>query len=395
MQAEIVMAENGASPAQCDGASPEDMEPQIAAMLDRKAQNRSRPAYAIAALDDIRERLQRFIGEELPGARVENVHRLGGGGSKEQFRFSLADAGERDGDYVLRMDPYQAVVETDRQREFELLRAMQTIVPVPAVPWVDPTGERLGRPSLIMGFCNGVVKPSQAASGNVTGVGLVFGQRWRAILSEQFLEALTAIHAFDWRAAPLPHFSAPLGSPTRAALWHVNWWFRVWDDDKVAPLPIASLTRRWLLDNLPECYDPVLVHGDFRSGNFLFDEDGERITAILDWELAHIGDHHEDIAWILQSGSTEDSIFYYSGLFQRDELIARYETMTGRTVNPDTLKFYEVLNAFKCLCITMATGLSAARDEHSHQDILLTWMSAVANLFRSEICRLLGEESFA
>lgn len=370
------------------------MEPQIAAMLDRKAQRRSSPPYTIVTLSELQRRLDQFFAEELPAAHVEDLHRLGGGGSKEQFRFRLSGTAEHDGSYVLRMDPIQSVVESDRQREFELLSAMESLVPVPRALWVDTTGDRLGRPFMIMNFCSGVTKPTQAPSGNVTGFGLVFDERWRAILSEQFIQSLAKIHAYDWRAAALPNFSAPQPG-TQPALWQVNWWFRVWEEDKIAPLPLASLTRRWLLDNLPVCNDPVLVHGDYRSGNFLFDEQSERITALLDWELSHIGDHHSDLAWVLQMGTPIDGKFYYSGLFERDELIARYEKATGRTVNPEALRFYEVLSAFKCFCITKATGLRAARDRHSHQDILLTWMSGVANLFRTDLCRLLGEEIFA
>jgi aminoglycoside phosphotransferase (APT) family kinase protein len=368
-----------------------DIEPFVAAMLDRRLRNRALPAYEPVSVANLEKRLQAFLARRLPGARVEGLARMAGGGSKEQFRFEISGAGARDGSHVLRMDPREGVVETDRTREFTLLRAMEARVPVPRAVWLDAEGGELGRPSIIMSFVAGVIKPSDGATGNITGTGLVFDARWRAILAPQFLDMLAAIHAFDWRTLPDALFPAPRADPFQPALWQVNWWSRVWREDSVAAMPLVAVAEAWMRDNLPACREPVLVHGDFRSGNFLFDEREQTVSAMLDWELAHVGDPHEDLAWILQNHVEEDGVRYQSGLITEAALIDGYVRLTGRRVDRAALHFYRVLGAYKCLVIAGATALRVARERHSHQDILLSWMASVSHAIQAELCRLLKE----
>lgn len=368
------------------------IEPFIRAMLDQKMAARNRPAYQVVAIDQLSVSLQAFVERQISGAIVSELARIGGGGSKEQFRFSLSKAGDRDGDYVLRMDPFEGVVQTSREREAELLTAMQGIVPVPRVVWVDADGSELGRPSVIMTFERGVIKPTAKTGGNVTGTGLVFGAEWRAKLAPQFIDILAAIHGFDWKAANFQHFDGPGDDPCQSARWQVEWWTRVWREDNVVASPIATFTQAWMRDHLPACPNPVIVHGDYRSGNFLFDEESGRISAFLDWELAHIGDPHEDLAWAMQLGSLDDDVFYSSGLLTREAFIAEYERASGVRVDQRTLHFYEVFAAYKCLVIIWATGPTVARLKYSHQDVLLTWLAAIGHFYHSELCRLLKKE---
>lgn len=370
-------------------ASNLEMEPYLRQQLDRRLSNRDRPAYTIVDHKELAQRLQPFVEKRAPGAVVSDVARLGGGASKEQFRFKIAGTRDHDGTYVLRMDPFESVVETSREREFELLGHMQSIIPVPGPVWLDSDGSELGRPSIIMTFEKGVVKPTTASTANVTGTGIVFGEHWRSRLCPQFMNILTAIHNYDWKAANFEFFDKPVGDPKRPASWQVELWARTWRDDHLDPNPVVALAENWMRDNLPDCEDPVIVHGDYRAGNFLFDEDSGNISAMLDWELAHIGDPHEDLAWIMQTGTLDEGKYYYSGLLTRDELIEHYQSATGRQVNEATLQFYEVLSAYKCLIIVEATGAKVARLKYSHQDVLLTYMAAFGPKFHTELCQLL------
>jgi len=115
------------------------------------------------------------------------------------------------------------------------------------------------------------------------------------------LNVLGKVHDFNHAAADLPHFAAPESKSIQAAPWQLNWWARVWQDDSVVPEPLMAAAELWMRGNLPCCAAPGLVHGDLRPGNFLFDEATGRITAVLDWELARIGDYHEDLAWLMMS----------------------------------------------------------------------------------------------
>jgi aminoglycoside phosphotransferase (APT) family kinase protein len=351
--------------------------------------------YHARSTEDIAGALQRFIASEVPGAHVRGLRRMGGGASKEQFTFEVERPGDPTVRYVLRMDPLQTVVETDRRREFELLRAFEGVVPVPRAAWLDADGVALGRPFSIMEFTEGVAKPSDVKSASVSGLQTVLGEHWRGRLAGPFLENLAAIHAFDWRTAELPSFAVPDGDPYQAARWQVNWWSRVWHDDKVVSLPIMALTERWLMENLPACEEPVVVHADYRTGNYLFDEDTGEFTAILDWELAHLGDFHYDVARVVQRAfsTSEDGTVYMTGLMPRDEFLAGYERASGRTVDRQALRFYEVLNAYMSVAATLATCPLSAQKGHNHQDVLLSWLAPCGYVFIEQLCDLLEEAS--
>lgn len=138
----------------------------------------------------------------------------------------------------------------------------------------------------------------------------------------------------------------------------------------------------------------ALVHGDYRTGNYLFDECTYRVTAVLDWELAHIGDPHEDLAWCVQrmySTVDENGNRLVIGLMTREDLIARFQQLSGHLVDPETLHFYKVLCAYKSLVATLASSVRAARDRQSHQDVLLTWLASCGYLFAADIITMIEE----
>lgn len=368
-----------------------ELEPAIAATLAGGADARAQGPYRLARPADIAARLGAFLAEQgVPGATVSALKRMGGGASKEQFSFVLAATGQAPRRCVLRMDPLEAAVLTSRAREFEVLRAVRGVLPVPEALWVDVDGSRLGRPALITAFVEGVTRPS-AITTNVSGFGTVLGPALRTQLAQPFMRHLTALHAFDWRAAHLPSFQAPDADPEQAARWQVNWWTRVWQQDALAGIPLLGLAERWMRSRLPAARELVLVHSDYRTGNYLFDEARGDITAILDWELAHVGDYHQDLAWIaIKSWShAEDGTLLASGLMSVAELAARYAQATGRTVDADTLHFYQVLGLYQCVVICLGTSLRAAHEAHNHQDVLLSWLAAAGHVFLSDLVELL------
>jgi aminoglycoside phosphotransferase (APT) family kinase protein len=370
-----------------------DMETAAAALIERRARTSTMSAYTVRTPELIVEALERFFRVERPRATVSGVQRLGGGASKEQFLFDLQDVDSVDRKYVLRMDPRAAITQTDRRREFHVLRAVQGHVPAPKPVAIDPDGTFFENPAIVMEFVPGVTKPSASGS-KPTGMGVSLGGRLRVLLREPFLDCLVRIHAFDWRRVELPGFEAPIADSKQAARWALNYWRGLWEIDLIETRPIFSLATKWLMDHLPECEDVVLTHGDYRTGNFLFDEQTGRITAILDWELARIGDFHEDLAWFLMEacGTYEDGQFRAGDLFGREEFLAAYETASGRKVNRVTLHYYEVLTMYKAYVIDMANGLSAAKRHHNHQDILLTYLGALGPLWAGELQRLISTE---
>ncbi|MGH8595121.1 MAG: phosphotransferase family protein, partial [Gammaproteobacteria bacterium] len=331
------------------------LEPTIAATLRSIATARASGPYQVRQVDELQPRLtQLFRSNGLPDARIDNLRRMGGGASKEQFTFALTTRDQSMRRCVLRMDPMEAAVLTSRAREFAALHAMQGIVPAPAPLLMDESGDTLGRPALVTAFVDGVTKP-QAQTTNVSGFGTAFPAELRTALKRPFLAHLAAIHAYDWRKLPPALFQAPTATPTQAALWQLNWWSAVWGQDALERIPMMGLAERWLRRNLPAARDLVLVHSDYRTGNYLFDEQRREISAILDWELVHIGDYHQDLAWIaIKSWShCEHGVWLASSLMPQTELLETYAALTDRVIDSKTLYFYQVLGLYQCIVICL------------------------------------------
>ncbi|MEN9708125.1 MAG: hypothetical protein RIQ68_533, partial [Pseudomonadota bacterium] len=341
-----------------------DMESVNRKILERRRAGRSLPPYRAALIPEVTDILANFFKIQRPGATVSGVRRVGGGASKEQFFFTLSQDGQ-DEPYLLRMDPRSAITETDREREFILIGAMQGIVPVPEPAWVDNDAQYFPQPAAIMRVVKGVTKPSDAGI-KVSGLGTWLGPDLRAKLRDQFMDYLVKIHAYDWKANPLPGFEVPDADPKQAARWSYNYWIEMWAIDAGSDRPVMSLATQWLADNMPDTSELVVTHGDYRTGNYLFEEDTGKITALLDWELARIGDFHEDLGWVLMQvfGTIDtDGTFRASDLFGREEFITEYEKRSGRTVNRQTLHYYDVMSSWKCNIIVAANGLAAARSQ--------------------------------
>ena len=369
----------------------DDMEAINRKILDRRRTNRSMPPYRAALIPEVTEILSAYFAEIKPGASVSGVRRVGGGASKEQFFFTLSADG-KDEQFLLRMDPRLAITETDREREFTLINAMAGLVPVPEAVWVDNDAKYFPQPAAIMRVVAGVTKPSDAGI-KVSGLGTWLGPDLRAKLRDQFLDHLVTIHKYGWRNNPLKGFEVPDADSKQAARWSFSYWRELWRVDEGEARPVTALAEQWLVDNMPDTTELVLTHCDYRTGNYLFDEASGRITAILDWEMAHIGDYHEDLGWVLMQvfGTIDaDGTFRASDLFEREEFISEYEMRSGRAVNRKTLHYYDVMSSWKCYIIVAANGLAAARSQHNHQDVLLTFLGATAPMFANDLVRLMS-----
>ncbi|MGV8075001.1 MAG: phosphotransferase family protein [Syntrophobacteraceae bacterium] len=375
------------------------VEKEIDRILTRKMRQRVGGPYSPLSLETLKNGVESLIRSKHPGTwpfEISDVRWLHGGASKLQMAFSLAwnkpDEEQTKIPMVLRMEPSESSVETSRLREFQLIKAFEGIVPVPPVYWVDEDAKHLPHPALIYGFADGVTKPSNGA-GNVTGVGTNLGPRLRKIIAPQFFDHFSRIHTHDFTKSDLSSFDIPeLG--TQAAEWALNWWERVWEEDSGEDVPVMRYAASWLRENLPTTDRLSIVHGDYRIGNCLFNEEDGRITAWLDWELGHIGDRHEDLGWSTMFGHMDEDgkTFLTGGLLPLEEFFEAYEKASGLPVNRKSLKFYRIFNTYKSVTITLGTGYRIARGGKTHQDVLVLWLSGVAATSLSGLCRLLEKE---
>lgn len=160
---------------------------------------------------------------------------------------------------------------------------------------------------------------------------------------------LAAIHALDPGpvTGAVPAVDDPLGAQRSA--------YEMLDD----PHPVFDLALRWLAERRPPSRARRIVHGDFRMGNLLLSPDG--IVAVLDWELAHLGDPAEDLGWLVARAWRFRGRGEVGGLGTREELLAAYTAAGGAAVSADELRWWEVLATLRWGVITMFMGAEHRR----------------------------------
>lgn len=174
----------------------------------------------------------------------------------------------------------------------------------------------------------------------------------RPRLARQCGEILAKLHKIDRAKLPPLRVSA-----ARSEIDHYYQSYKLHGH----PHPVFELAFRWLKDNAPpDATELTLVHGDFRHGNLMIGPDGVR--AVLDWEIAHVGDPMEDLGWICVNSWRFGNIDKPVGGFgEREELYAGYEAAGGGKVDPERVKFWEVLGTLKwgVMCTTMVEAFKA------------------------------------
>lgn len=371
-------------------------------VLSRKLESRRRGGTEwTGSIDDLAARLDRFLAAVVDGGHERSpLRRLSGGGAKIQVGFDLETDRELHGRHrhhlVVRVEPTESLNATSRRREAQLIELVRPVVPVPEVYWVDEAGEWFSEPALIYTFVPGVTRPSGTTT-QVGGVGGRFGGELRERLATRFVADIARIHTVDVGAgADLSAFDVPAVGSVDSALWQVNRARRIWEEDRGEDLPYVEAVALWLLDRLPPLDRLSALHGDYRTGNFLFDEVTGEITAWLDWERGHLGDRHRDLAWITlpQWGRPDPDTgeLLVSGLLPLSEFERRYEESSGLAIDRERLRFYRVLNSFQLVVSTLGTAYRVARLGRSHQDVLLTSIEGIAHSFAHEMRTAVLEE---
>lgn len=315
-----------------------------------------RMAPKIAAL------LTRELGPDA-NVVVADLRRVTTGRSRENWLFEArwTEAGDEvREELIIRMDPDGGLIETDRSVEFAVLQALApTSVPAPQVRWHDAEGSELGRPSLVMvrelGECDYYVLGDESRPAAA-----------RADLARRLCELLAEVHRVDWRKAGLGKlFDDPGPTAATAAVEH---WQAILRRDQLEPYPELELAARWLRAHAPPSPRTVLVHSDFKVGNVLLDAHDE-IVALLDWELAHLGDPHEDLGWVTQPLRTREH--YVPGSWERDELLGHYETVSEFPVDPVAVHWWNVMSCYKT-AVMQVSGLRSFVEGRSDELYLPT-----------------------
>lgn len=285
-------------------------------------------------------RLQDYIGATLGHAvGVSAVRRLAGGASCDTWAFDLDERrGEGVRHLVLRRAFERGLLATDLQAEFALLRKLHELgFPVALPYWCEGSGSPLGSPFLVTQRVAGtdLRKSLAGLAGNLD----------RRALGVRLTRLQRRIHATDWKT----HLGSLVRSPD-GALAEVDYWARSFDGGrKVSPLVRAALA--WLRTHAPERGEECLLHGDYKANNVLFAADGG--LGVLDWEMCHVGDPVEDIAWTLLWTTEWDLV---GGLLSPDDYVRAYEEASGRAVEPRRLAYWRLFSWMKLSAIFHTGG---------------------------------------
>lgn len=311
--------------------------------------------------------LPRMQNEVPAGINFENVSRFFAGnvpGGDAPLTFTLISGGRSNLTYrvdspsqtwVLRRPPLGHVLPTahDMAREFRVLNALAKVdfpAPKPLALCEDPAVN--GYPFYVMDYREGVIIAEDLPPGYATTA------KERRALSMALVKTLVELHAIDYQAVGLGDFGRPEGYLER----QVRRWSEQWERSQTRPLPgIQELIRR-LKNAIPESPPPTIVHGDYRLGNMMLAPgDPGRVVAVLDWEMATLGDPLSDLGYTLGYwGEVTDPPRYiaarataaataHPGFLSRADLVAEYGRLSGRDVS--RIEFYEVLAYYKLAVI--------------------------------------------
>lgn len=270
-------------------------------------------------MEEFQEKLARCM-DRITGdqAAVENLARLSGGANMESWSFDRAGQG-----FVLRRAPSAAFME-GRAFGHDVEAALVRAARAGGVLAPEVVGELAAEDDMGTGY---IMRRVEAE----VNPAIILADPPRSLLTDIARE-LARIHAIrPCSDIAIPHMD------TAAALAELKKRFLAYGGDR----PVVALALRWCEAHMPSAADPVLVHGDFRMGNVMVDADG--LAAVLDWELAHWGDGHEDLAYgcmaVWRFGHFDRPAF---GVGDLDAYFAAYEAAGGSPVDRSRFRFWLV-----------------------------------------------------
>jgi len=287
-------------------------------------------------------KLSAYLAQQF-GAGEVSVAQFPGGHSNLTY---LVRHGDRE--YVLRRPPFGSKVKSahDMGREFTVLTKLSAVYERAPRPFAyEPTGDVLGAPFYLMERRHGVVL--RKALPETLAIDLPKVRQVCNLL----VDALVDLHAVDYTAAGLGEFGKPVGYIER----QVTGWSKRYVDSQTDDIPAVTECAAWLAAHLPAEGAPALIHNDFKFDNVIYDSSLERITGVLDWEMATIGDPLMDLGTSLSYwAEANDPVSFYQlpfgptskpGMMTRKDFAERYLERSGR--HADNLVFYYAFGLWK------------------------------------------------
>ncbi|WP_435216761.1 phosphotransferase family protein [Luminiphilus sp. nBUS_07] len=290
----------------------------------------------------------RWLQENLHWSNVQFLGPLSGGNSNLTWHFSSAEQS-----CVVRTTPDEAISPNSArgiERESKVLKLVEGIVKAPKlIAWCDDT-EVMGRPFLVQEWINGSSVTATLPNADWDPVEATNA------LGEDMMRQLADVHSIVW-----PHEAlSSLGRPDNFVSRQLERWLAVRKEHAVRELPLLFELGAWLQDNRPDTERPALIHGDYHLDNTLVSTETPEIKAIIDWELATVGDPAMDVALALlfwgdkracvpPAFSHLQAISRRSGVVDRRHLAGVWSSETGRST--DAMGYYIALAAWRLAAI--------------------------------------------
>ncbi|MDX6428120.1 MAG: hypothetical protein QOE54_486 [Streptosporangiaceae bacterium] len=274
--------------------------------------------------DAVRDVLRRVLSDDT--AELTRFRPVSAGASRHTFDLVVRSDGERR--LVLQIDRQGGLDGTiDVAAQAALVRAAASVgVPVAEVIGFDATPATLGAPFTITAFVEGATLPRTILRDPaLAGARRTFAAECGRVLG--------ALHRTPRESLPALDASDQLDRVV------------AWIDLVGDPMPVFELAIDWLRRNRPAPAPPVVVHGDFRLGNLILGPDG--IRAVLDWEMAHLGDPVEDLAWPTLRPWRFRGHGEVGGMGDLADLLAAYKAVTGVSPDPARFHWWQVLGTLK------------------------------------------------
>ena len=287
-----------------------------------------------------------FLDEHGLGAGEPEIAPVGEGHSNVTY---TVDRGGTS--FVLRRPPRPPLPPSahDVLREARVLSALAGQARVPEVLAVCDDESVIGSPFYVMERVDGHV-----VTGSIPAA--LDSEEDRRRMGEELVDTLVEIHAVDWQAAGIEGFGKPEGFHER----QVDRWLAHLAQCRFRDIPGIEEAAAWLRGYRPRAYRPGILHGDYQFANVMYRHGAPaRLAAIVDWEMATIGDPLPDLGWVLMGwpdpGEDRAHAGYvdYTGMPSRAELCERYAQNSGLPV--DEIDYYVVLARFK-IAIVLEAG---------------------------------------
>jgi len=305
------------------------------------------------------------------GVSVNDVRRIPGGYSKITILVEIEDERIGKREIVLRAEPPRRMLDLDGmliESEFPVVQFVHRAgLPVPEPLFLELDTSHLGLRFAVFqkmpGTILGTFKEAEAA---------VDDELIKAIIQLMIDVSETQIDPQDTliKTSYLSRWTGYGNLPDNTAAL-VNYWYEVGLRGNIAPSPLLQRSYRWLLDNVPdENADMCLVHGDIGFHNILFD--GDRVSALLDWENSRYGDVAEDLSLFIQSTKSQVG---------RDQIIAWYNQFGGQQVSDYRLRYFDVFHCFKIVVSALVSLQRVEEQPDGHEHLAafgLKWLYDIA-----------------